>query len=851
MTSYVKYYDSIATLESIYNDNANVLIELFSGNAYRPSALSSYSAPTVNIEDYTITTSTTTADYIPCKIPADIYYQQSGVLVTSSNAFGSDNVRWGYRLAKFLFKYDATSVSNYDEIVTIAVSSISYLFKYYKTNTSLAYNLSNQNINVYQISSSGVNDASAVLPMLCAIDALINKGNSVPDYTVAVDPRTYYQPRSPATSTNVYAPNDTVSYPGLSARATSAGYISYIDLYGLRNLLTASDPTADNNDYACKAYPFFNLDAGAQQLGLGFVSFLLTNEGQEQYDAFSSYSGYTSTGSKYTGIQVYQNESPDTSLYSIAEDIVATYWILGYLGLGFGKTNPSAGTPTAYLAQYLIDNVNYSGTVPTTNYTVGVQISNTTNGLLDAYPTLDSSEKLFDIWSCCDTSWQFESGVLGASNKCDVDMEMFSYQILAAALTKDYEKFCKFHRYFHYMLYVQNWTSDGVSKMGDANTQTYDYTTNRPPGFGSTSTYSNRNKSFSTTKYPWLYSSYCAGYQPYANFYGKVDVTYSGNTDGTTLGQPIYIMSNPYYKGNSSNNYNDIASASDADFNICFAYKIAYNLWESGDWARFDQLTDKALNATVSDEIRYKVGAHADITWDYMYNQIKYTILSETGANAIGTEIYPEGSNFAPGIVLPGNYEGTNYKYLATTGHDTNQYSNLHPDYIDLALFQDFVLEGTASCFLEGTKILTSRGYVHVEELTKTDQVVSYGDILENKLYEKDIRVVPIRWVGKYSKSKPCPKHQPICFAKDSISAGMPFSDVYFSGNHGVVLRKKRVPAKKLIGDKIYKVPFENVVYYHVEVEGHQVISANGMLSETYLETGKRRAFTTVFSNVD
>jgi hypothetical protein len=45
------------------------------------------------------------------------------------------------------------------------------------------------------------------------------------------------------------------------------------------------------------------------------------------------------------------------------------------------------------------------------------------------------------------------------------------------------------------------------------------------------------------------------------------------------------------------------------------------------------------------------------------------------------------------------------------------------------------------------------------------------------------------------------------------------------------------------------EVPVETAVYYHIEVDGHQVISANGVLSETYYEAGKRRAFNTVFSN--
>jgi hypothetical protein len=479
-----------------------------------------------------------------------------------------------------------------------------------------------------------------------------------------------------------------------------------------------------------------------------------------------------------------------------------------------------------------------------------------------------------------DTITGYTYAPLPRSNFITVTMEIFSYQFLIAAVTGDYPKFCAMHRYNYYALYMANGSNEN-GDMGAANDPTYDIS---PPGIvetfdgitNFTTPYMNRYRSFidsngnqmttyesAVKPHRWAYVSYCPGYLPYGNFLTKKTLT----TAPDTVTEPIFYMANPYYKG-----INDMYSASDADATICHAYKMAHLAFtRSGEtsymgFKNYDDLFE-AETSVASDSAKQKVGARTStggkITWDFMYDQMVATMLAQSGhqntysdtldgiGNPAGTTstspMYsgpPEGSSFKLGNVMLD-------KYVVTTGHDTGIGGNvLHPDYMDLSLYNDWAVEATSSCFLEGTKILTSRGYVPVEELTKTDQVVSYGDILENKLYEKDIRVVPIRWVGKYSKSKPCPKHQPICITKDSISAGMPFSDVYFSGNHGVVLRKKRVPAKKLIGDKIYKVPFESVVYYHVEVEGHQVISANGVLSETYLETGKRRAFITVFSNV-
>jgi hypothetical protein len=818
--NYRKYYEDITILTSIYNDNVNVLLALFTGDGtnngygitgggYYISNSGSLPPAGTDITTYVITAATSSSGYIPSKLPVNNTY--NGYSTTngfnvSSNNFGSDNVRWGHRLAKYLFRYNNETPTT---IMAMAVSSIDYLYQVYIHNS----NKISTEFSVFQLTSCSSNNTAVVIPMLAAIDSIYYNSETLTHYTSASDPRTYYLPW---TGNSQFSLNATTYY------ATPAGYISYIDLYRLRSLATASDPTYN------QAYPFFDVNQGTQEISLGIVTFLLTNEGQEKYPAVQKYLQTTSvdftTSSKFNGIEVYKNVSPDTTTYSLAEDIINTYWIIGYIGQGFGSYDPYNGK-VAYLSQYLIEGVNYSGSG--TTWTGGPLTL--TNGLLVEYPL-----KLFNIWSCCDTGWGYDDGST-AYNNCTITMEMFSYQLLTAALTQDYDKFCYFHRNLYYMLYVQNGTADGTGPMAEANSQTYD----NPP-IGGYSTYVNRLKPntdlYGSSKYPWLYSSFCPGYQPYANFFGKVDVS---NKDGTDLSGPIYIMSNPYYKGSFNK---DISSASDADFNICLAYKVAMNnTWLSN----YDTLAD--ATGPVSDEIKYKVGAYPDITWEYMHTQIKNTILSETGSDIPYDGTLPRGSNFSPGSVVPTGYS-ENGPFLTTNGHDANNYTtDFHPDYIDLALFQDFINEFGAACFLEGTKILTSRGYVPVEALTKEDQLVSYGDILENKFHERDLRVVPIRWVGKYSKSKPSPKHQPICITKDALSVGMPFQDVYVSGNHGVVLRKKRVPAKRLMGDKIYRVPSERVVYYHVEVEGHQVISANGLLTETYLDVGKRKAFTTVF----
>ena len=74
--------------------------------------------------------------------------------------------------------------------------------------------------------------------------------------------------------------------------------------------------------------------------------------------------------------------------------------------------------------------------------------------------------------------------------------------------------------------------------------------------------------------------------------------------------------------------------------------------------------------------------------------------------------------------------------------------------------------------------------------------------------------------------------------------------DLYLTSNHGVVVNDLLVPAQELVKDPhIYPVYFDEVVYYHLEVAGHQCIAANGVMTETYRDNGNRAEFTCVFKN--
>ncbi|CAI3943513.1 Large exoprotein involved in heme utilization or adhesion (FhaB) (PDB:4RM6) [Commensalibacter communis] len=145
-------------------------------------------------------------------------------------------------------------------------------------------------------------------------------------------------------------------------------------------------------------------------------------------------------------------------------------------------------------------------------------------------------------------------------------------------------------------------------------------------------------------------------------------------------------------------------------------------------------------------------------------------------------------------------------------------------------------------CFLGGTLIDTPNGAVAVENLQIGDKVVSYSmDGVKNSL---------ITWVGhkKVNVRKQLSEDQagyPVRILKDAISDGVPFKDLLITAEHCLFLNDQFIPARMLVNNSsiFYDVSFTEYTYYHIETEDHSVITADGMQTESYLDTGNRSSF--------
>jgi Hint domain-containing protein len=143
-------------------------------------------------------------------------------------------------------------------------------------------------------------------------------------------------------------------------------------------------------------------------------------------------------------------------------------------------------------------------------------------------------------------------------------------------------------------------------------------------------------------------------------------------------------------------------------------------------------------------------------------------------------------------------------------------------------------------CFLIGTRILTPRGEVPVEELTIGELV----DTLNGPL--------PVKWIGRrtFKKVASSPWHRsvaPIRVARFALHDQYPHRDLYLSPGHSLFVDGVLIPVKHLVNDRlVVRADMDDrevIEYFHIELETHEVIFAEGAPAETLLVTTGREGF--------
>jgi hypothetical protein len=152
-----------------------------------------------------------------------------------------------------------------------------------------------------------------------------------------------------------------------------------------------------------------------------------------------------------------------------------------------------------------------------------------------------------------------------------------------------------------------------------------------------------------------------------------------------------------------------------------------------------------------------------------------------------------------------------------------------------------YTVDATAVCFAEGTRILTALGEVAVEDLRGGDLVATIAG--------EGPPMKPVLWVGRrhvvLAGNPAAADLAPIRVKAGALADGVPTRDLLVSPDHCLFLDGVLVPAWLLVnGTSVVQEPGRaEIRYYHVELETHDVLLAEGAAAETWLDCGNRSWF--------
>ena len=178
----------------------------------------------------------------------------------------------------------------------------------------------------------------------------------------------------------------------------------------------------------------------------------------------------------------------------------------------------------------------------------------------------------------------------------------------------------------------------------------------------------------------------------------------------------------------------------------------------------------------------------------------------------------------------PGSFSET--LTLHSTGSNASGYSQALPTH---TLTITGLVENP--CFCSGTRIRTVRGDLAVEDLCVGDIVLTHF-----------AGAAPVTWLGHRRVN--CGRHPeprkvwPIRVARGAFGGGLPRCELWLSPDHAVFEAGLLVPIRALVnGLSIVQEEVDAVTYWHVELGEHDVLFAEGLPCESYLDVGNRGAF--------
>ena len=205
----------------------------------------------------------------------------------------------------------------------------------------------------------------------------------------------------------------------------------------------------------------------------------------------------------------------------------------------------------------------------------------------------------------------------------------------------------------------------------------------------------------------------------------------------------------------------------------------------------------------------------------------------------IGGSILPTGGtasvslNTATGVITVTDTIG------GTTFTDTIATTGTIPGTLSVSSGPNGIIITDVPCFAAGTRILTATGQVKVEDLTVGDTVLTLRDGTEKKIIWTGSRTISL---GRHANPQ---KVRPVRILAGAFGPGAPERDLVLSPDHALFIEGQLIEAKTLVNGAtiIWDMDAKFVTYHHIELESHDVVLAEGLAAETFLDSGNRQNF--------
>lgn len=153
-------------------------------------------------------------------------------------------------------------------------------------------------------------------------------------------------------------------------------------------------------------------------------------------------------------------------------------------------------------------------------------------------------------------------------------------------------------------------------------------------------------------------------------------------------------------------------------------------------------------------------------------------------------------------------------------------------------------VSGANACFLAGSMIRTPKGEVAVETLCAGDEISGFDPASGEETVLTVVRAARSTAYVRGNMAREDADY-PVRIRAGAIADGIPARDLLVTAEHCLFLNGRFVPVRMLVNERsiAYDTTFSVYDYFHVEVEHHAVIMANGVLTESYLDTGHHVGF--------